>query len=394
MITYAEALGLMLDAVSTQGSESVRLEDAAERYLAMTVTAAIDAPRCDVSAMDGYAVRLLDAQNGGWLEIIGEAAAGVPFAGDIESGQAVRIFTGAHVPHGADCVVIQEEALREGDRIRCKERFGPSRHIRAKGSDFEAGANLLEAGTRLSPTAMVALAGSDRARVEVARRPTVSVIATGDELVAPGEAARTKSSIPESGSFGVAAMAVQGGASLVGKYSGADDLGVLEGLAKDAMERSDLVIVIGGASVGDRDFAKQMFEQFDLSLMFSKVAIKPGKPVWFGTADGKHVLGLPGNPSSAMVTARLFLAPLLVAMQGGNGYASVASSSQVMATDLPPSGMRETFVRARLDEDGLRAVINQESGAQAPLASSDWLIRRAPGDHGIPAGESVPAIPF
>lgn len=394
MIPYDDALTQLLAAVMPLHGERRSLEGAAGRYLAEPVIAAIDAPRQDVSAMDGYAVRLAEAQGGGWLDVVGKATPGAPYPGKLALGQAVRIFTGAPVPPGADCVVIQEETSRDGDRVHCRDGFGPGRHIRTCGSDFRAGDTLLLAGTFLSPTAVVALAGADRADVLVSRQPRIAIIATGDELVDPGSAATSAHSIPESGSFGVAALAAASGAMLAGRLRGKDRLDELEDLAAQALAMADCVVVIGGASVGDHDLARPMFDRLGLSLTFAKVAIKPGKPVWFGTAHGKPILGLPGNPGSAMVTARLFLAPLLAAMQGGDGRACVATSPQRIAANLAASGSRETFTRARMNASGLIPVSNQESGAQAPLAQSDWLIRRAPNDGAVAEGAMVRAMPF
>ena len=298
------------------------------------------------------------------------------------------------MPRGADCIAIQEEAQREGDRVRFEPDFGPARYIRPRGSDFRSGDIVLRGGTRLSPASMVALAAADRARVAVSRFPAVSVIATGDEICAPGSAAATPHAIPDSASLGVAMMAQSCGARLVGRHRERDDLPALEELATRALKASDLVVIIGGASVGDRDFAKAMIAPHAPEIIFDKVAIRPGKPVWFAKAGGKLVLGLPGNPSSAMVTARLFLAPLLAALQGGSGTESIATSPQLLAADLPAAGARETFVRARLTRQGLVPAGNQDSGAQHPLAANDWLIRRAPHSSASAAGVTIDALPF
>ena len=394
MISYDEALARLIGAVQSLPGEAIGLDAAGGRTLAKRVVAAIDAPRADVSAMDGYAVRMTEARAGDWLNLVGEAAAGAPFGGDMSSGEAVRIFTGAYVPTGADCVVMQEYAEREGDRVRFREGFGPARHIRKRAGDFAKGATLLEVGQRLTPRAMVALAGADIAGIEVTRRAKVAVIATGDELEQPGSAHLSPHGLPESGSYGVGALAMSCGATLAERMRGRDDLDVLSGLARRALDIADCVVVIGGASVGDHDLARPMFAGIGLHEHFARIAIKPGKPVWFGMCGGKPVLGLPGNPTSAMVTARLFLVPLLAAMQGGNGADEVRFMPQILAADLPPNGSREAFVRARATEEGLLPADNQESGAQAPLASSDWLIRR-PANYGpCSAGEVVRAIRF
>ena len=375
-------------------SEAVAVSDACGRVVVEPVYAQIDAPRVDIAAMDGYAVRLDEARTDQALKVVGEAFAGTPFTAALGEGQAVRIFTGAHVPAGADCIVMQEYAQRSGDTVTFEKGFGPARHIRKRGGDFAAGALMIERGTRLSPAAMIALAGADKADAVVARQPRVAIIVTGDELVAPGSAAAIANRQPDSASYGVAALAERYGATIVQIFRAEDDLATLEEIATQALSLADCVIVIGGASVGERDFAKPMFAGAELELAFSKVAIKPGKPVWFGTAGGRCVLGLPGNPGSALVTARLFAAPLLTALQGGDAWAEIQTVPLPLEVPLEPGGSREIFVRARLGKDGLKPGANQESGAQAPLAQSSWLIRRAAHAPAQVAGAMVRAIPL
>ena len=394
MITFDEALSRLLAEIQPLGRETVRLDAAHGRFLAQDVVAGLASPRANVSAMDGYAVDLASAEAGNWLQLVGEAAAGSPFEGTLNDTQAARIFTGAFVPEGADCVVMQEYAERDGERVRFREGFGPARHIRRKGGDFERGQVLLTSGQRLTPRSMVALAGADVSDAEVTKQPRIAIIATGDELHDPGTAHLSAHGLPESGSHGVAAMAQECGAIIARLMRGRDDLAALSSLARQALDMADCVVVIGGASVGDHDLARPMFDGTNMREVFARIAIKPGKPVWFGIADGKPVLGLPGNPTSAMVTARLFLKPLLTAMQGGDGNSEIRFLPQVLAADLPANGSRETFVRASAGPDGLTPAINQESGAQAPLASSDWLIRRAPHADPERAGKIAMALPF
>ncbi|GMM92567.1 molybdopterin molybdotransferase MoeA [Qipengyuania sp. MTN3-11] len=394
MISYDHAQALMLDTAPVLPAETAAIDAAGGRFLSQPVRAAIDAPRADVSAMDGYALRRADAVPGQWLTVVGEAAAGAPFAGELHQGDAARIFTGAHVPPGADCVIMQEYAHRDGARVRFAEGFGPDSHIRLRAGDFARGDVLLEQGQRLTPRALVALAGADVGEVELVRQPQIVIIATGDELEQPGRARKSLHSLPESASYGVAALAIAWGATLIERVHGQDDLDILAPLARNAIAKADCVVVIGGASIGERDFARPMFGGSQMDETFSKVAIKPGKPVWFGLADGTPVLGLPGNPTSAMVTARLFLAPLLVALQGGNAAEATRFLPQVLCGGLPANGTRETFVRARSTEHGLLPARNQESGAQAPLAASDWLIRRPTGADAVGHGEIVSALPF
>lgn len=394
MISYDEALSRLLGAARPLAITDVSIDDAAGRVLAQDVVAALDSPRAHVSAMDGYAVELSSAKSGAWLDVVGESAAGAPFERAIDTNQAVRIFTGAHVPTGADCVVMQEYAQREADRVRFRDGFGPEAHIRFTGSDFAESDTLLRAGERLTPRAMVTLAAADIGMIAVSKRPRLAIIATGDELERPGTARLSDHGMPESASFGVAAMADSCGGHVVQQVHGRDDLESLSPLVDQALAAADCVVVVGGASVGDHDLARPMFAQTSFQELFARVAIKPGKPVWFGMADGTPVLGLPGNPTSAMVTARLFLKPLLAAMQGACGTREVAFLPHILACDLPANGSRETFVRATATPEGLVPATNQQSGAQAPLASSDWLIRREKGQGPLAAGERVAALSF
>ncbi len=394
MLSYDDALELLLETIATLPADIVQIDKASGRYLAKPVFAAVDAPRADVSVMDGYAVRMHDVVQGASLIVTGESAAGLPYDNRLAAGQAVRISTGAHVPDGADCIIMQEYAQQKDNRVSFSPGFGPGRHIRKRAGDFALGDTLLEQGQRLTPGAMIALAGADVAEVEVVRQPRVAIIATGSELAEPGSAHQSPHSLPESGSYGVAALAKACGAVLAGQVQERDDLDALARVARDAVARADCVVVIGGASVGDHDLARPMFGPTGLREIFSKVAIKPGKPVWFGMAHGTPVLGLPGNPTSALVTARLFLMPLLAGLQGGDGFATVRCQPQILTGELAENGSRETFVRARSSSRGLVPARNQESGAQSPLASSDWLIRRSAGAGKLGEGSVIPAIPF
>lgn len=394
VIGFDEALALLEASVVPLGAEEVPLAGGAGRVLAAPLSARCDGPRVAVSAMDGYAVLDAATQPGEALKVIGEAPAGAGFSGKLAAGEAVRIFTGAPMPDGADRCIMQEYATRKGKTVRFAEGYGPGWHVRAAASDFAAGEVLLEAGTRLTARAMIAAAAVDRARIAVSLRPRVAIIATGDELAAPGEAHLGADTIPESVTFGVAAMAEQAGAQIVRQAIGGDSLTELEQLAGATLAQSDLVIVTGGASVGEHDFAKPMFDAHGLDLMFSKVAIKPGKPVWLGRAQGKWVLGLPGNPTSAMVTARLFLLPLLAALQGQPARDVLRWRSLPLAAPLPANGTRETYVRAVWEDDGLAPISNQDSGAQAALAKADWLIRRPPNSPAQAKGAMVNALAF
>jgi molybdopterin molybdotransferase len=390
MIPFDEAIRLVEQVAQPLGRERVAIGEAAGRVLAATVTAAIDAPPADASAMDGYAVR--DSDVPGRLRIIGESFAGRGFESPLRPGTCVRIFTGAPVPEGADRVVIQEVVERQGDEAVIAETPGPALHIRRRGSDFRAGDVLLDAGRRLDPRALVAAAGADQAEVETWRRPTLLVLGTGDELAPPGQARDRPGAIPESVSFGVAALAAAWGARSLGTRRLGDDLESLERAAGDALDQADLVVVTGGASVGEKDFAKTMFEPHGLELVFSKVAIKPGKPVWLGRAGGRLILGLPGNPTSAMVTARLLLVPLVAGLAGRTG--ALDWQRVPLAEPLPACGERETFHRAKSSGHGAVPLTNQDSSAQKALAEADLLLRSRPNDGPREAGEPVEALAF
>jgi molybdopterin molybdotransferase len=389
MISYDEATRLVLELARPLASEQVAIAQAAGRVLAAPVVAAVNSPPADCSAMDGYAVR--DADLPGTLRVVGESFAGREFDGAVAPGTCVRIFTGAPVPPGADRVVIQENVARNGDAATMPEA-GDSRHIRLRGSDFAVGEVLFDAGERLTPRALVTAAGADLAQVAVWRRPRVTILATGDELASPGEARFGPDRVPESVSYGVAALAEEWGAQVIATRRLRDDLPAMESAARDAVDEADLVVVTGGASVGEKDFAKTMFEPLGLALVFSKVAIKPGKPIWLGRCGSTLVMGLPGNPTSAMVTARLFLAPL-VARLSGRG-AAVEWRSTRLAGDLPACGDRETFVRARRTAEGAVPVSNQDSSAQAALARADLLLRCRPSQAARPAGDLIDGLEF
>jgi len=394
VISFDDALAILASAVRPFGTQTVKLEQASGRVLAADLIAAIDSPRADVSAMDGYAVREADLVSlPARLRVSGESfPRQLPLA--IESGECARIFTGAPVPAGADRVVIQEIVLREDEWALFDQEAGPARYIRKQGSDFRSGERLLGAGTLFDARTIVAAGAADVASVEVFRRASFAIIATGDELAEPGSARDNPAAIPDSVSLGVAALAEQWGGECVVRLRIDDDREELEVAARKALDAADLVIVTGGASVGEKDFAKAMFEAAGLELLFSKVSIKPGKPVWLGRASGKLVLGLPGNPTSALVTARLFLAPLLCGMTGRDPASALRWRNAPLAEALPACGDRETFVRARWAGNAVEPLIDQDSGAQRALAEAELLLRRLPNSHSAKPKDDVELIAF
>lgn len=393
MISFDKAVAIVRSAAQPLGTEVVALDRAAGRVIAADVIAAIDSPRADVSAMDGYAVRDVDLSSlPARLRISGESFPGqLPPA--ISPGECARIFTGAPVPAGADRVLIQEIARREGEWV-VFEQPGPARHIRARGSDFRSGDRLLAAGTLLNGRSIVAAAAADVGSVDVLRRPRLAIVATGDELAEPGSAREKPAGIPDSVSLGVAALSEQWGGECVVRMQIGDDRQMLERAGQEALEAADLVVSTGGASVGEKDLAKAIFELAGLELLFSKVSIKPGKPVWLGRVAAKLVLGLPGNPTSALVTARLFLAPLLCGLTGRELSVALQWRKAALAAPLPACGDRETFVRARWAGEAVQSLGEQDSGAQRALAQAELLVRRLANSPAAEAGDAVEVLEF
>lgn len=395
LIPVDEALALV-QAAAHPPAEPARLpiETARGCILASPVVAQITQPPADVSAMDGFAVRESDLSPGRLLRRQGVAFAGTAFADALEPGACVRIFTGAALPSGADRVLMQEDVeIQDDGAIRVPEGPLGRRHVRLAGSDFVEGQVLVEAGLELTPQRLVACAAADCASVAVHRRPRVALIATGDEIVAPGEARGRAGAIPESVSYGAGALAETFGAEIVLRLRAGDDLGALTRAAAHALEAADLVVVTGGASVGEHDHAREMFAPFGLDLIFSKVAVKPGKPVWLGRAQGRIVLGLPGNPTSALVTARLFMAPLIAGLAGREPCSALGWRRIRLERALEACCGRETFYRGRLTSQGhAEPLDDQDSAAQRALAAADLLIRRRPGAGLARAGDVVEVL--
>jgi molybdopterin molybdotransferase len=393
VISFDEAVGIIASTVRPLGTETVPIEDAAGRVLAAPVIAAIDSPRADVSAMDGYAIRTGDLA--GFpvaLKVVGESFPGSGWPGTMNSGECVRIFTGAPLADGADRIVIQERVRREGDAAVIDSDPGPASWVRPQGKDFRAGDEVLPAGRLLDPAALIAAAGADLAAVEVSACPRLCLLTNGDELADPGQARSSALAVPDSASLGVAVLADRWGAQMIARRRLSDDLQTMEIAAAEAVESADLIVVIGGASVGERDFAKAMFGPLSLDLLFDRISIRPGKPAWFGRVGGKLVLGLPGNPTSALVTARLLLAPLLTAMQGRRIEQALSWDPARLAVSLPACDARETFHRASLSNGEASLLDFQDSHAQKALADADILIRQRASSAAMPAGEAVPVL--
>jgi len=395
VITFGEAVTLTAALARPLGREQVALAEAHGRVLAAPVIARIASPRADVSTMDGYAVRDADlAALPARLRIVGQSFPGADHACALEPGECVRIFTGAPVPPGADRVVIQENVRRDGEIAVFETPPSTVRFIRHTASDFAVGDELLPAGVRLGPRQLVAAGAADVGTLSVWRLPRIVVLSTGDELAEPGTARDQTGRIPDSISAGVAALAEEYGAQVIRQATLGDDLAELERAADLALREADVVVVTGGASVGERDFAQAMFAGHGLEPVFTEVAIKPGKPVWLARSGSRIVLGLPGNPTSAMVTARLFLAPLVTGLAGRDPAATLRWRQMCLAGPVGPVGDRETFARGVAEAGAVRLLPNQDSGVQKALAECGLLVRLRAGAPAIAAGESVDVLDF
>jgi molybdopterin molybdotransferase len=391
MLTFEAALALIAEAVRPLPAETVPLALAHRRRLAAPAHAMIDSPRTAVSTMDGYAVMPDDA-GPSWI-VTGVSYPGEPFEGALVPGATVRIFTGAPLPDGGGRVILQENVVRTGDAVTLTTQPEPYMWVRAAASDFAAGDLLLPAGHRIDDRALLGLAGGDVGSVMASRVPRISLIATGSELVAAGTASHRASAVPDSISPALAAFVDGWGGKLVSSSQLADDPVALTSAAQTALGDADLIIITGGASVGERDYARPVWEALGLELLFAKVAIKPGKPVWMGQIDGRWVVGLPGNPTSALVTARLFLAPLLMALNGARVEDALCWRSARLDGDIPSTGDRDIFHRARRNaDDSVTPLSNQDSGAQAALARADCLIRTMAGQSARADGANVATL--
>ncbi len=392
-LTVEDARARILAGATRLGVETVSLADALGRVLAEPVVAARHQPPFDASAMDGWAIRRADYAPGKPFAVAGESAAGKAYPHQIQPDQAVRIFTGAPLPPGADFVVIQEEAVREGASVRFEAGQDPKPNTRAAGGDFETGDTLLEAGLVIDPWRLSLVASAGLAQVPVARRPRVAILATGDELVPPGASPRPDQ-IFESGSFSLAALIGAWGGEAFRLSAQADDAAAIA--AAVAPVEADLIVTIGGASVGDHDLVKPALMTLGLDLAVETIALRPGKPTWFGAlGDGRRVLGLPGNPASALVCAELFLRPLLAALTGGDP--EVRLDAARLDGDLPATGPREHWMRAVLwnDLEGrtlARVFPDQDSSLVGVFARADALLRRRAGAPAVSANSVVEVL--
>jgi molybdopterin molybdotransferase len=392
LISVDEALARILDGVAPTEPEIVPILDAAGRVLAEDVAAKLAQPPFTASAMDGYAVSSSDLTAiPARLKVVGTSAAGRGHRDRLAAREAVRIFTGAPLPEGADTVVIQENTERDGDDVIVREPAKPMANVRARGSDFAEGQIRLHTGRILDAHALTLAAAMGHNTLSVRRKPAIAILATGDELVPPGTLPGPDQ-IVSSNPVGLAAIVTKAGG-----------MPRLLGIAKDAeadiqakiaeAEGADVLVTIGGASVGDHDLVAPALTARGMALDFWKVAIRPGKPLLYGRLKKSRVLGLPGNPFSALICARVFLVPLIRALLGATGQ-GVRRETARLARDLEANGPRLHLMRAKLGltEDGMLSVSpmpSQDSSLLSALAAADCLIIRAPATAAAAAGSEV-----
>lgn len=388
MIPVSEALDRLFSLTPTLPVEEIPLIEANGRVLARAISATRNQPPFSASAMDGYAV--VSAAPGDSFKVIGEAAAGSRFDGPVGPGEAVRIFTGAPVPSGATRIVIQEDVTRDGDVITVTGALDKGPHIRPEGDDFQVG-QTIAAPVRLTPALVALLASMNVARVPVTSQPAVAILSTGDELVMPGEVPG-QDQIIASNTFGLHALLRDLGARPRLLPLARDDETSLR-TAFDLAQGADLVVTIGGASVGDHDLVGKVAGDLGMDRAFYKVAMRPGKPLMAGTLNGAMMIGLPGNPVSAMVCGNVFVAPVVRAMLG-LPRTQAPRKQTVLATPQPANGPREHYMRARLTEDGILPDNRQDSALLSVLGLSDALLVRPPNDPARDAGETVDYIPL
>lgn len=381
----------LLEQIRPLPLERIDVPSALGRYLASPLHARRTQPAAHVSAMDGYAVRIADLR-GPW-NLAGESAAGHPYLGTLQPGEAVRISTGALLPEGAGAVIVQEDVVADGSTITLSGNgpVPPEKHIRHKGMDFECEVELLPAGTRIGPAQIALALAAGHRHLPVRRRPRIAIIDSGDELAADPEHCPLHQ-IPASNGAMLAALctALPVDIHRIGPIG--DQLDALES-ALDAAKDADVIVTTGGASVGDHDLVRPALQAWGATLDFWRVAIRPGKPLLVARRGQQLVIGLPGNPASSLVTAYLFLLPVLRALLGA--AAPLPQSLELRLTGtLPASGDRREFVRASLRPEGLSPVSNQDSGALAALARTDMLIERAPHSPPVASGALVRAYPL
>ena len=398
LLPVSEALSrLLAKGVPVEATETVSLQAARGRVLAEDLSARLTQPPFNASAMDGYALRAVDVPEvGAVLSVIGQAAAGHAFEGSLAAGQAVRIFTGAPLPEGADSILIQEDAeVLEDNRIRTKFPVVAGRHVRPRGQDFAEGEVVLTAGTVLDYSHVTVAAAMNHPELLVYRKPLVALLATGDELVVPG-AAPGPSQIIASNTFGVAALVESAGGEVLDLGIVPDRKDLIEAsIAKARAAKVDVLVTLGGASVGDHDLVQASLKASGMELDFWRIAMRPGKPLMVGNIDGMQVLGLPGNPVASLVCGTLFLEPLIARLARQPKPRREAQA--ITETAIPANDHRQDYLRATLSRanDGsliARSFGKQDSSMMKIFAHADCLIVRPPHAPELPAGAPCPIV--
>lgn len=388
-IPLEEAQARLLAMAEPLGGEPVPIAEAAGRYLAAPLKARRTQPPADLSAMDGYAMRADDLA-GPW-RVIGESAAGRPFQGSLQKGEAIRISTGAITPANGGAILLQEDAAREGDSLRASQGEPTPRHIRRAGFDFRAGEELLHAGAILTSARIALLLASGHATVAVGRQPSLAVLDSGDELASDPEQCPPHQ-IPASNGAMLAAMAAPLARDVTRIGPVPDNIGPLLQALEQAQE-TDVLVTSGGASVGDHDLVRPALEQWGATIDFWRVAIKPGKPLLVARRGSQLILGLPGNPVSSYVTAFLFLLPLLRKLAGSDCPVPLPLL-EPLVDSLPKSGPRMEFLRGNLGTAGVIPLKQQDSSALSSLATANCLIARPAHSEAEESGDLVRVFPL
>lgn len=398
LISVEEALLRVLEGVATLPAEEIPIDAAHGRVLAATLASRRTQPPADLSSMDGYAVLAADiAEIPARLRLIGESAAGRPFQGNMKAGETVRIFTGAIMPPGGDQVVPQENITRDGDDVTINT-LPKGKFVRRQGFDFKAGQVMLEAGRRLNARDIGLAAAMDHAKLMATRKPRVAIIATGDELVEPG-GGDAPDKIVASNPVALAALIRQEGGEPVTLGIFPDRLDAIGGAIRSARNLDiDILLTIGGASVGDHDLIVPALTQEGFNIAFHRMAMRPGRPMLLGLSDNLRVIGLPGNPVSAFVCAFLFLVPLLRKLQGRND-ALPQTESALLGRAVDANDHRQDFLRAKFTRRGDGQLVAtpfklQDSSMQAVLHAADGLVVRAPHAPAAPEGAPCDVLRF
>lgn len=391
MIPVDEARARILAALKPTAAEIVALAEAWNRVTAAPIRARLTQPPLDVSAMDGYALRAADGTLGAALNVVGSAPAGHPWQGTLEAGQALRIFTGSIMPEGADSILLQEDAAREGARVCVNEAVVAGRHIRRAGQDFSCGDLLIPPGKRLNARDIGLAAAANHPWITVHRRPRVAILATGDEIAMPGEPI-PPGGIVSSNSHALASLVRACGGEPVVLPVAPDDRAALI-LAAEAVAGMDLLLTTGGASVGEHDLVQSALGEAGLSVDFWQIAMRPGKPLMSGTLRGVPMLGLPGNPVSSLVCGILFALPAIRVL-AGLPAAAPPTVTATLAVPVARNDHRADHLRATLDPETLEVTPfpRQDSALLRLMAKADALVLRPPHAEALPAGAQVPII--